>query len=75
MVDASIRALGCAQMTQHFHEGQDVEVANLNPASSWAIWRKAKIVRMAPDGGAIFNPVYETTLGLFDAARIRAVSP
>lgn len=30
---------------------------------------------MAPDGGAIFNPVYETTLGLFDAEHIRPIDP
>lgn len=58
-------------MTQQFHEGQDVEVNTYWARDSK--WNRAKIVRMAPDGGAIFNPVYETTLGAFDAEHIRSV--
>ena len=81
-------------MTQ-FHEGQEVEVAKAwkNCPSTHCErsqecrsphecngWRKAKIIRMAPDGGAIFNPVYEVQFpdgrrAVFDAEHIRAVSP
>ncbi len=60
------------EMTQ-FHEGQEVEVLIPVFALRDDRWIKATIVRMAPDGGAIFSPVYETTLGLFDAEHIRAI--
>lgn len=73
-------------MTQ-FHEGQEVEVArDVGGMFPYKNWRKAKLIRMAPDGGAIFNPVYEVqfpepngkydvdgTRAVFDAEHIRAI--
>ena len=68
--------------TPHFHEGQEVEVPAIIERDGFApglVWRKAEIVRMAPDGGAIFNPVYEVqfpdgTRAVFDEEHIRAVN-
>jgi hypothetical protein len=70
-------------MTAQFHEGQEVEVHGIyfkpGQTSREIAWRKAKIARMAPDGGAIFNPVYEVQFpdgsrSLFDAFHIRPLA-
>ena len=54
-------------MTTQFQEGQEVEVmicayGFTGGSPSQEEWIMAKIIRMAPDGGAIFNPVYEVQL-------------